>query len=81
MGEAAAMMTQAPQIPTSVYILVGTLIVANLGATLTVLTFIFKGGMFVAETKSGIKDAKETGVRAHKRIDVLEETKSPEGEK
>lgn len=59
------------QIPTSVYVLVGTLVVANLGVVFTVLTFIFKGGMFVAETKAGIKDAKDTGVRAHKRIDDL----------
>ncbi len=61
-----------PQIPTSVYILVGTLIVANLGVVVTILTFIFKGGMFVSETRAGIKDAKETGVRAHKRIDQIE---------
>lgn len=59
------------QIPTSVYVLVGTLVVANLGVVFTVLTFIFKGGMFVAETKAGIKDAKDTGVRAHIRIDKL----------
>lgn len=69
------------QIPTSVYILVGTLIIANIGTVLTVLTFIFKGGMFVAETRSGIKDAKDTAVRAHKRIDVLEEEQTlTEGE-
>jgi outer membrane murein-binding lipoprotein Lpp len=40
--------------------------------------YIFKGGMFVAETKSGIKDAKDAAVRAHKRIDKLQE--STEGE-
>ena len=68
------------QIPTSVYIMIGTLIVANIGTVLTVLTFIFKGGMFVAETKNGIKDAKEAAVRAHKRIDKIEEPKLIEGE-
>jgi fructose-specific phosphotransferase system IIC component len=68
------------QIPQSVYILVGTLIIANIGTVITVLTFIFKGGMFVAETRSGVKDAKETGVRAHKRIDVLENKKLVEGD-
>jgi len=70
----------AAQIPNSVYIVVGTLVVANLGVILTVLTFIFKGGMFVAETRGGIKDAKETGVRAHKRIDVIETKTFTEGE-
>jgi hypothetical protein len=63
-----------------VYILVGTLIIANIGTVITVLTFIFKGGMFVAETRTGIKDAKETSVRAHKRIDVLEKNKLVEGD-
>lgn len=69
-----------PEIPQSVYILVGTLIIANIGTVITVLTFIFKGGMFVAETRTGIKDAKETSVRAHKRIDVLENKKLVEGD-
>lgn len=68
------------QIPTSVYVLVGTLIVANIGTVLTVLTFIFKGGMFVAETRAGIKDAKETAVRAHKRIDLVEKPITAKGE-
>lgn len=71
--------TVQAQIPTSVYIMVGTLIVANIGTVLTVLTFIFKGGMFVAETRAGIKDAKEAAVRAHKRVDVVEK-KLLEGE-
>lgn len=69
-----------PEIPQSVYILVGTLIIANIGTVITVLTFIFKGGMFVAETRTGIRDAKETSVRAHKRIDVLENKKLVEGD-
>lgn len=77
MGEATQL---TAQIPTSVYIMVGTLIVANIGTVITVLTFIFKGGMFVAETRSGIKDAKDAAVRAHKRIDKFEETKPIEGE-
>jgi len=68
------------QIPTSVYIIVGTLVIANIGTILTILTFIFKGGMFVAETRGGITDAKETGVRAHKRIDKFEKQSLTEGE-
>lgn len=60
-------------IPTSFYVIVGTLIVANIASVITFVTFIFKAGMFVADTKAGIKDSKETGIRAHKRIDQLEQ--------
>lgn len=70
MGETAIATTQ---IPTSAYVTVGVLILGNLTVILTLLTFIFKSGMFVAETKVGIKDAKDTAVRAHKRIDEVEE--------
>jgi hypothetical protein len=66
------------EIPAAFYYIVGTLIVANIASVLTVLTFIFKAGMFVADTKAGIKDAKDTGVRAHLRIDVIDKTKTTE---
>ena len=59
------------QIPPSFYAIVGALIVANIGVIITFITFIFKAGMFVANTKAGIKDAKDSAVRAHKRIDSL----------
>ncbi len=66
-------MTDLPlQIPTGVYVAAGAIVIANIGTILTILVFIFKGGMFVAETRAGIKDAKSTAVRAHKRIDILE---------
>lgn len=58
-------------IPTSFYIMVGALVIANIGTLGAFVTFIFKAGMFVATTKAGIKDAKETAVRAHLRIDDL----------
>jgi fructose-specific phosphotransferase system IIC component len=61
-------------IPTSFYAIVGVLIVANFSSLIALIVFIFKAGMFVADTKAGISDAKETGVRAHKRIDKLEAT-------
>jgi len=62
------------QIPTAFYVAIGILVLANLGVIISLVTFIFKAGMFVSETRSGIKDAKETSVRAHKRIDLLEST-------
>lgn len=68
------------QIPTSVYVVVGTLILANIGTILTVLTFIFKGGMFVSETRAGIKDSKDTAVRAHLRIDEIKKENLKQGE-
>lgn len=61
-------------IPTNFYVLVGILVVANFGVIVTFITFIFKAGMFVSSTKAGISEAKAAAVRAHKRIDKLEET-------
>jgi len=60
------------EIPPSVYYIIGTMVLANVGTIIAVISFIFKAGMFVSDTKLGIKDAKDTGVRAHKRIDSLE---------
>lgn len=60
------------QIPTSLYVIIGAFLVANVGAIISVFTMIFKAGMFVATTKADIKAAKEIGVRAHKRIDEID---------
>lgn len=66
-------MTDIPvNLPNNFYVIVGVLLIANAGVILTLLAFIFKAGMFVSDTKAGIKDAKESAVRAHKRIDHLE---------
>ena len=59
------------QLPESFYVIVGILIVANLGVILSLLTLIFKAGQFVSSTNMGIADAKDCGIRAHKRIDDL----------
>jgi len=61
------------QIPASFYVIVGVLIIGNLSVIVTMMTFIFKAGGFVAETKAGIKHSQETANRAHKRIDELNE--------
>lgn len=60
-------------IPTTFYVVVGVLIVANFASLITILTFIFKAGMFVSDTKAGITKATESAIRAHKRIDKVEE--------
>lgn len=58
-------------IPNSLYAIVGIMIVSNLATIGALIVFIFKCGMFVAETRHGIANAKETSVRAHKRIDRI----------
>ena len=57
------------ELPASLYAVVGILVITHLASIGTFIVFIFKCGVFVADTKSGIKDAKETAVRAHLRID------------
>lgn len=58
-------------IPTSFYLVVGILVVANLGVIITMVTFIFKAGLFVARTEAGIAKANDCAIRAHKRIDKI----------
>ena len=70
------------QVPSWFWALIGLLILTNLGAVLTVFGFVFKAGKFVANTENGIKDAKDCGVRAHKRITRIVEINGivdPEG--
>ncbi len=59
-------------LPPGVYAIVGILVVTNLATVGSLIVFIFKCGVFVADTKSGITDAKECATRAHKRIDSLQ---------
>lgn len=61
------------ELPPSVYMIVGILVITNLSTVGALIVFIFKCGVFVSETKSGIQDSKASSVRAHKRIDKLED--------
>lgn len=56
-------------IPNSFYFWIGFAVVANFSSLIAFAVFIFKVGVFVSETKNGIKDSKASSVRAHKRID------------
>jgi hypothetical protein len=56
-------------IPSSFFIAIGVLVLCNIGVIVTLISFIFKAGMFVSTTKAGIKDAKEAAIRAHRRVD------------
>jgi hypothetical protein len=60
------------EIPASLYAIIGILILTNIGAVGSMIVFIFRCGLFVANTKAGIRDAKNTAIRAHKRIDLIE---------
>lgn len=61
------------EIPVALYYIVGFMILTNLSTVGALIVFIFKAGMFVANTNSGISDAKNSAIRAHKRIDKHEE--------
>jgi hypothetical protein len=60
--------TQLPQLPVSFFVAIGVLVFANISTLGAFIVFIFKVGIFVAETKSGIKDAKDRANRAHARL-------------
>lgn len=61
------------EMPHSVYLVVGILVVTNLSTVGALIVFIFKCGRFVSDTENGIKYAREMAVRAHVRIDKLNE--------
>lgn len=61
------------EIPSGLYAIVGILVVTNLSTVGALIVFIFKCGMFVSDTRSGITDAKGSAVRAHTRIDKIED--------
>lgn len=55
---------------------IGVLVISNVAVLISVIVFIFKAGMFVSETRTGITKAQETSNRAHSRIDRLEDKHS-----
>ena len=61
------------ELPSQFYGAIGVLVASNLAVLGSLVVLIFKGGMFVAETRGNIREAKDTAVRAHVRIDKLEE--------
>lgn len=67
----------SPQIPQWVIYLVGTLVIANFGTIIGIVWFFLKASWFLSAKNSeftyGITEAKEIGVRAHKRQDSTEQ--------
>jgi hypothetical protein len=62
------MTPELPQLSTGFYVAIGVLIVANLGVVISLITFIFNAGKFVATTNAGIEKAQSTANRAHARL-------------
>lgn len=56
------------QIPTAFWVAIGVLVFTNLSSVAALIVFIFKVGMFVANTNAGIEKAQSTANRAHARI-------------
>jgi hypothetical protein len=61
------------ELPSSFYYIVGFLVVTNLSAIGALLMVGFKSVWFISKMHSGIDEAKSMAVRAHKRIDKLED--------
>jgi hypothetical protein len=55
-----------------IYWVVGTVVVANIGTIIALLVAASKGVWWLSKLDSRVDDAKDCGVRAHKRIDNLD---------
>ena len=66
----------AMELPSSIYYLVGMIVVSNLGVLITIIVAVLKGSFWLGKTLTKL-DAKadkasDSAIRAHKRIDVVE---------
>jgi len=61
------------EIPSSFYYLVGSLIVANIGTIGTLAVLAFRSTWWLSKLDSRVDSARDAAVRAHKRIDKIEE--------
>lgn len=58
-------------IPQWIIYTIGTLIVANIGTIGSILLYGGKAVWWLSKLDSRVKEAQDTAVRAHKRIDTL----------
>lgn len=58
-------------IPDSFKYLIGALLLANLGTIGSILVFGGKAVWWISKLDARVDDAKETAIRAHKRIDSI----------
>lgn len=61
------------ELPSSFYYIVGFLVVTNLSAIGGLVMIGFKTVWFASKMHSSVEDSKAMAVRAHKRIDKIEE--------
>lgn len=61
-------------IPDSLYTLIGVLIIANVGTIVSVIVAALRSVWWMSKLDSRVDRAQETGNRAHKRIDKLEDS-------
>ena len=59
------------EIPSSFYYLIGSLIIANIGAIGSMAVVAFRATWWLSKLDSRVSEAKATAVRAHKRIDKV----------
>lgn len=54
------------------YWIIGSVLVANVGAIITMIITAGRGVWWLSKLDSRVDDAKDCAVRAHKRVDKLE---------
>lgn len=59
------------EIPSAFYYLIGSLIVANIGAIGSMAVVAFRATWWLSKLDSRVSEAKDSAVRAHKRIDKI----------
>lgn len=69
----------ALNIPNEVYYVAGVLLLANVGTIVSILFAAFKAVWWASKLDSKVEEARATAVRAHKRIDSMEQEDSGEG--
>lgn len=55
------------------YYLIGALVVSNLGAIGSLLAVAFKVTWWISKLESKVEGTKEMSIRAHKRLDKIED--------
>lgn len=64
--------------PEGLNYVVGALIIANVGTIGTVLFAAARGVWWLSKLDSRVTDAKDTAIRAHKRVDLLTQNSAHE---
>lgn len=63
----------ALEIPSSVYYVAGAIILTNVGTIVSVFYAALKSAWWLSKLDSRVTDAKAMAVRAHKRLDNIED--------